>query len=79
MSEYYREEWWLQVGLCILRSIPKADFVFQSHDLQEVQIRILLGVYGYDFDTPQHLFCPDLFVYRSLGRAWDGLVFLQSV
>ncbi len=24
---------------------------FQPHDLQEVQIRVLLGVYGYDFDT----------------------------
>lgn len=68
MSEYYREEWWLQVGLSILcRSIPKANRTLQSHDLQEVQIRVLLGVYGYDFDTPQHLFCPDPYVYRSLG------------
>ena len=38
MPEYYREEWWLQVGLAILRSIPKAECTFQSYDLQEVQI-----------------------------------------
>lgn len=27
MSEYYREEWWLQVGLLYFRSIPKADLI----------------------------------------------------
>jgi hypothetical protein len=78
MSEHYREERWLQVGLYSFVAFRGLTF-FQSHDLQEVQIRILLGVYGYDFDTPRHLLCPDLFVCRSLGRAWDSLVFLQSV
>lgn len=45
----------------------------QSHDLQKVQVRVLLGVHGYDFATHNHDLIPNLMStgpWAEHGTAW---------
>jgi hypothetical protein len=53
MPEYNREEWWLQV--CSDPALTQRDdssSSIQPHDLQEMQTRVLLGLYGYVYFLP---------------------------
>jgi len=57
--------------LCTIRGliIPR----IQSHDLQKVQVRVLLGVHGYDFATHNHDLIPNLLStgpWAEHGTAW---------